>query len=271
MSNDIVIVTWTAPTYTGGAVITDYDLRWSSDNGTTWTEETDTTEHRAVSQRQTFPTWPAAASYVFSVRAQNSVGQRPLVGRFQQRNPARPRARRARASPTITPGQRQGDSVLDGAGRQRRGHHRLRTWSTVPIPALRSWVIGSPLRPPVHPPQPPLIPATNGHAYDARVKARNSVGQKATGRLPQRRDGAPARPRRPTPPSSPPASANWRWHGRAPDDHGSPINNYDVRYRTIGASNWSKADFDAGVVVSATLTNETSPRFGRATPLTRAS
>ena len=56
-------------------------------------------------------------------------------------------------------------------------------------------------------------------------------------------------------PGSGKLAATWT----APADHGSPIINYDVRYRTTGASAWTRLDFNTAILAPGTPpNNETS-------------
>ena len=64
-------VSWTAPSDNGSA-ITDYDLRYSSDGGATWTETADTTD--STSTTATITGLPNGTSYVVQVRAGNTHG-----------------------------------------------------------------------------------------------------------------------------------------------------------------------------------------------------
>ena len=69
--NQQVGLTWTAPASNGGAAITDYDIRYSSDNGTNWTNVT-----RAASgaTSATVGGLTNGTAYIFQVRAKNVAG-----------------------------------------------------------------------------------------------------------------------------------------------------------------------------------------------------
>ena len=249
-----IIVTWTAPTYTGGATVTDYDLRWSSDNGTTWKEETDATS-TLVWRNVSISDLAGGASYVFSVRAQNSVGNGPWSdGSTSVTLPARPPD--APGQPTVTPG--NGSLTVSWTAPADNGaaitdyNVEYRTWSQA---KSGPWVHWNPSETSTSTTT-TITGTDNGTHYRTRVKARNSAGDSDWSNLSDpKSSGAPAVPDAPIlTPGLGRLTVTWA----APADHGSPIVNYDVRYRTIGASQWTKADFDAGVFVSATLTNETS-------------
>lgn len=66
-----VSLTWTAPTSNGGSAITDYVIRYSSNNGSTWTAFTDTV---STSTSVTVTGLTNGTPYVFSVAAKNTVG-----------------------------------------------------------------------------------------------------------------------------------------------------------------------------------------------------
>ena len=254
LNNTNVSVTWTAPTYTGGAAITDYDLRWSSDTGTTWTEETDTTV-TSTSRTVSVADLAGGASYVFSVRAQNSVGNGPWSDASTSVTlPAR--APDAPGQPTVTPG--NGSLTVSWTAPADNGaaitdyNVEYRTWSQA---KSGPWVHWKPSETSTSTTT-TITGTDNGTQYRTRVKARNSVGDSDWSNLSDpKSSGAPAVPDAPIlTPGLGKMAVTWT----APDDHGSPIINYDVRYRTIGASTWSKLDFVSGVQVSNNLSNETS-------------
>ena len=66
-------VSWTAPSSDNGSAITDYDVRYSSDNGATWTEMTDTTSTSTIAAISDL----ASGGYLVQVRAGNTHGDGP--------------------------------------------------------------------------------------------------------------------------------------------------------------------------------------------------
>ena len=253
--NTNVSVTWTAPTYTGGAAITDYDLRWSSDNGTTWTEETDA-ESTLLSRNVSVADLAGGASYVFSVRAQNSVGNGPWSDASSPSValPARPPD--APGQPTVTSG--NGSLTVTWTAPADNGAAitdydvEYRTWSQA---KSGPWVHWKPSETSVSTTT-TITGTDNGTHYRTRVKARNSAGDSDWSALSDAKSsGAPAVPDAPIlTPGLGRLTVTWA----APADHGSPIINYDVRYRTVGASNWLKLDYVSGVQLTKILPDETS-------------
>jgi Fibronectin type III domain len=73
--NASLAVTWTAPANTGGAAITDYLVKYSSNNGSTWTRWGKTTVIAATSCTVTGLT--NGTRYVIKVIARNAVGISP--------------------------------------------------------------------------------------------------------------------------------------------------------------------------------------------------
>jgi len=69
--NTQVSLSWTAPLSNGGRTVTDYDIQYSSNNGSTWTTFTDSVSS-ATSAVVTGLT--NGTSYIFQVSAKNSVG-----------------------------------------------------------------------------------------------------------------------------------------------------------------------------------------------------
>ena len=69
--NTQISITWTAPSSTGGAAITDYVVNWSSDNGTTWTLFSDGV---STNRAATVTGLTNGTNYVFRVAATNVAG-----------------------------------------------------------------------------------------------------------------------------------------------------------------------------------------------------
>ena len=88
-ANTQSVVTWTAPTSTGGSAITDYVVEYSSDSGSTWTAFSHTA---STSTSMTITGLTNGTSYLFHVAAKNSIG----TGSFSTNSSA--------AVPATTPG-----------------------------------------------------------------------------------------------------------------------------------------------------------------------
>jgi prepilin-type N-terminal cleavage/methylation domain-containing protein len=72
ISGSSLNATWTAPTQTGGGLLSGYEIQWSANNGTTWSPSTPLTQ--GVTTSRTFSDLAMNASYVFRVRATTIAG-----------------------------------------------------------------------------------------------------------------------------------------------------------------------------------------------------
>ena len=165
-----VVLSWEAPLSNGGAEITGYEYRYSSDSYSTWTESepawADVTRGSSA-QNQTVSSLTNDTEYTFEVRAVNAVGEGP--------------ARRVSATPAVSkPGPVRnlsasaGDESVtlyweaplsNGGSPITRYQYRRdgESWATVSGgPSARSKTVSSGL--------------TNGTTYTFYVRAVNSVG-----------------------------------------------------------------------------------------------
>ncbi len=248
--NAQLAVSWTAPANSGSA-ITDYDVQYSSDSGSTWTEwnagNTSTTTSATVT------TLTNGTSYQVQVRAGNTHGDGPWSpsATLTPGLPATP------DKPTVEPGNRsltvKWTAPADNGSPITDYDVEYRTFSQA---KLGNWVHWNPSETSTSTTT-TITGTDNGTDYQTRVKARNSAGD--GGWSPHSdgvKSGAPATPAAPgLTPGSNKLAVTWA----APADNGSAINNYDVRYRTTGASAWTRLDFGLGITVTGTLpSNETS-------------
>ena len=251
--NGQLAVSWTAPANSGSA-ITDYDVRHCStscDDAANWTELDDSTASTALSA--TITTLTNGTSYQVQVRAGNTHGDGPWSpsATLTPGLPATP------DKPTVEPGNRsltvKWTAPADNGSPITDYDVEYRTYS---VAKLGDWVHWNPNETSASTTT-TITGTDNGTHYQTRVKARNSAGDGGwSGHSDEKTSGAPARPAAPVlTPGSGKLAATWT----APADHGSPIINYDVRYRTTGASAWTRLDSSLGIVVQGTLpNNETS-------------
>ena len=148
LSGSNISVSWSAPSDTGGSAITDYDVRYSSDDGANWTVETDTT---STATTRTLSGLTPGASYVVSVRAQNSVdpgewSPKSSAVTIPSTVPATP------AAPTLGVGNAQipvswtapadnGSAILDYDLRYKKTSDSA--WNLVPVVTYSSGAIGN--------------------------------------------------------------------------------------------------------------------------------
>lgn len=72
--NGLVNLTWAAPTVSSGSAIIDYNIQYSSNNGTSWITAQDTV---SATTSATIQPLNNGTSYIFRVRAQNNLGFGP--------------------------------------------------------------------------------------------------------------------------------------------------------------------------------------------------
>ena len=234
-------VSWAAPS-DGGSAINDYDVRYRPVFFGTWTELPDSTRSAATSA--TIPGLNNGTTYQVQVRAGNSVGDGPWSDSATGTPVGVPAAP---AAPGLTAGEGQlevswrapsnnGSSIDDYDVRYRPAGG---SWTELPDTAkstARSVTITG-LR--------------NGTAYEVQVRAGNSIG-----------DGPWSQSAMATPVTVPAAPAapdvtggdgqlEVRW--TPPSDNGSPIDDYDVRFRGPGGSWSSVRDTEKSTATSATI------------------
>ena len=248
--NAQLAVSWTAPANNGSA-ITDYDVQYSSDSGSTWTEWN--AGNTSTTTSATITTLTNGTSYQVQVRAGNTHGDGPWSpsATLTPGLPATP------DKPTVEPGNRsltvKWTAPADNGSPITDYDVEYRSFSQA---KLGNWVHWKPSETSTST-STTITGTDNGTDYQTRVKARNSAGD--GGWSPHSdgvKSGAPATPDAPVlTPGSNKLAATWT----APADNGSAINNYDVRYRTTGGSAWTRLDFNLGITLPGTLpNNETS-------------
>ena len=246
--NAQLAVSWTAPAHNGSA-ITDYDVQYKATTANTWTShaftgsETSTTISSGIAN---------GTEYEVQVRATNGNG----TGEWSPSATLKAGLPAAPGKPTVTPG--NGFITVSWTAPADNGSPitdydvEYRTYSQA---KLGDWVHWNPNETSTS--TSTTITTPGGQNYHTRVRAGNSVGDgPASPPSDGVTAGVPATPAAPVlTPGSGKLAATWT----SPADHGSPIINYDVRYRTTGASAWTRLDFSLGIVVQGTLpNNETS-------------
>ena len=247
--NRQIAVSWSAPNDNGSG-ITDYDVRYSSDDGANWTETDDSTPSTATTA--TIINLTNGTEYQVQVRAANTHGDGPWSVSATSTPAAAPATPSA---PTLTPGDRSlavswtapannGSAITDYDVRYSTdGSNWTETPDNTPS-AATSTTIGS---------------LTNDTEYQVQVRATNAVGDSSWSPSARATPAAPVTT--PAAPAAPTLTAGDRslavsWS--APNDGGSAITDYDVRYSTDG-SNWTEWNANAtSTATSTTITGLTN-------------
>ena len=238
--NGLLAVTW-ATVSGNGSTVTDYDLRYSSDGGSTWTDvEMDSTANTARSYTITNLTNNTA--YIVQLRATNTHGDglwSPSSTSVKAGAPDAPTA------PTLASGNAtltatwtapsDNGSAITGYGVQYSTDGS--TWSSANVAVTLSTRTAV------------ITGLTNDTAYQVRVRATNA---RATGTW---SPSATDKPGRPPAPSAPTLTAGARqltatWTGTT---NGLAITDYDVQYRKSSVTDWSDWAH-TGTAVTATIT-----------------
>ena len=257
-SNAQVALTWTAPTATGGAAISDYVVQYSSDAGGTWSTFADGTSATASA---TVTGLTNSTSYIFHVAAVNSVGtgsySTSSSAIIPSTTPSAPTisaitASSASLSVAFTAGATGGSAITSYKYSTDGGTtFRTRAAGTTASPLVISTLSTD-----------GTTALTNGTAYNIQIKAVNAIG-----------DGTATASTSATPIGSPAApTAVWGAGGNteirvawnAPASNGAAITDYVVQYSSNSGSTWSTFADGTSTTASATvtgLTNGTSYTF----------
>ena len=242
-----VTVTWAAPA-ANGSPITDYDIRYSTDNGTTWTQRQEPADSTALTTTVTGLT--AGDAYLLQVRAENARGAgywSPSSARV-----ALTAAPAAPGAPTLVVGSTQlsvqwqapsdNGSVITDYDVQ----YRACTDSDKTCPAADdTWGAWTDASHTGTATSATLTSLTNSTAHQVRVRAANAVGSgtwsASAGAVP----GSDAPPTAPLQPTVNPGDGQITVTWTAPADNGAAITDYDIRYSSNGGTTWSRY-FDGG-------------------------
>ena len=234
-------VSWTAP-LDNGSTVTDYDLRYSSDSGATWTEVTDTT---STDTTATITGLANGTGYVVQVRAGNTHGDGlwspSSASEIPQPAPAAPSA------PTLTAGARQltvtwtaptghGLIIEDYDVQYRKsGATDWTDWAHTGT-AVTATITG----------------LEGAVTYEVQVRAESSVGEgawSATASL-ATNAGKPDTPATPTLVwGANQATVQWT----APYNGGSALTGFKVQYKTSSASDWTTHTFSSTGSTTSTI------------------
>ena len=239
-------VSWTAPDDNGSA-ITGYEVQYKRNLATvtTWSKQT----AAASATSATIGSLTNGLEYAVRVRAKNAGGwsdESDSTTGTPRGKPAKP------AAPTLGEGDGQltvswtapddnGSAITGYEVQYKRNLATVTTWSKQTAAAsATSATIGS---------------LTNGLEYAVRVRAKNAGGwsdeSDSTTGTPR---GKPAKPAAPTlGEGDGQLTVSWT----APDDNGSAITDYDVRYKRSSASSWRNHAF-SGTGTSTTIDNLTN-------------
>ena len=234
-----VTLSWTAPTDIGGAAITDYQVRYRTVPGNTWTEM----NIGSTATTYTVTGLTNGQEYRFAVKALNpteSVNS-DRVDTTPRTVPGAPTGLTATPDNTevslswTAPADNGGTAITDYIVEYRAGNSN--SWSTFAdgtSTATTATVTG----------------LTNGTEYQFRVKATNvagnSVASATATTTPRTVPGAP------TGLTATPGNVSVSLSWTAPSTGGAAISDYIVEYKAASASNW--ATFNDGTSTSTTAT-----------------
>ena len=251
--NAQLAVSWATPVSTGGSPITEYVVKYSSNNGATWT----TFVRPASTATSVIVTsLTNGTPYVFKVVAKNAVGislpsatPLPVTPATVPSSPTAVVAVRANASLAVSwaaPASTGGSAISDYLVKYSSSTGTVKTWTTFVRPASTATSCT-------------VTGLTNGTPYVFKVIARNAVGTS----LPSA-NSAPATPTATVPgvPTSVVAvSGNAQlivmWTAPA-STGGSPITEYVVKFSNNNGVTWTTFVRPASTATSCTVTGLTN-------------
>ena len=212
-----LLVSWTAPA-DNGSNITDYDVQYSSDGGSTWTEWN--ASNTSTATNTTITGLTNGTSYQVQVRAANTHGDGP----WSPSATMKPGTPVAPAAPLLTSGNAQlsvswtapansGSAITDYDVQYKATS--ASNWSSHAFTGAGT--------------SSTITTLTNGTEYEVQVRASNGRGSGPWSPSATLKAGLPAVPGKPTVTTGN-ATLVVTW--TAPADNGSPITDYDVEYRT---------------------------------------
>ena len=220
-SNAGLSVAWTAPTKTGGKAITDYEVRHILSSAQDKSDGQWTEGSAGTSLAHSITGLTNGSSYDVQMRAINGVG----ASDWSSTDNGTPRTVPSAPSPVVASANRSlvvsweapnnGGSAITRYDVRHKATSGGGTWGSAQSAGTnRSYTITG---------------LTNGDSYDVQVRATNVAGDSTWSTLVQGVPKAvPGRPVAVLTPGDGKIAVSWT----APDDGGSAITSYDVRYRT---------------------------------------
>lgn len=169
-ANTQSVVSWAAPTSDGGSSVIAYVVRYSSDNGTTWTTATT----NATATTFTVTGLANGTSYVFDVAARNSAGQGAYSPNSSPATPATSPS--APGAPTAA-GAQNSSSALSWTAPASNGGAPISSYAVrYSTDAGTTWVAASTSPSPCTTTSCSVVSIANGTSYIFEVSATNSAG-----------------------------------------------------------------------------------------------
>jgi len=235
--NGALTVSWTAPA-DGGSAITGYTIRYKLTSASAWTEETDDASPYTITGLTN------GSAYEVQVRAINAAGN----GAYSTSSSATPATvPSAPAAPTLTPGNAQlsvawtapsnngGSSITGYTVRYKLTNED--TWTERNVSTSPGTITG----------------LTNGATYEVQVRGNNSIGE---GTYSPSANGTPRTvPSTPAAPTLSAGNTQLTVEWTAPDNGGSAITGYTLRYKESADEEWTEQSANASPATITGLTN----------------
>ena len=243
-------VSWTAPANNGASII-DYDAQYSSDGGTTWTF-VEMTSAANTSRTYEITTLVNGTSYQVQVRATNGKGDSPWSSSATATPLGKPGAP---AAPALVSGNARLDvswtAPTDNGGSAITAYRVQYSvdeinWNT------RHAAVNDADRTAA------ITGLTNGTTYYVSVAARNDQGYGQDSPSTSIKAGLPAKLRYAPELGSGDSKLDAKIFSSSADGNGSPITDYDLRYRTNGTTTWTEATDTTSTAWQQTITGLTN-------------
>lgn len=248
--NASVALTWTAPTATGGAAVTDYLVQSSKDNGTTWTTFVHT---KSTATAITVTGLTNGTPYVFRVAAVTSIGTGDLSDPSLPATPVGPPA--APAKPTATAG--DASALVKWAAPSDGGSPITGYWVRWSNDGGATWPAANLLLCPDTSLSVTIANLTNGIPWVFGVAAVNNLAVGAFS--PTSAAVTPlARPSTPTNLRATPDNTKVTLTWTASDPGAKPLTDYSVQSSKDGGVTWTSFAHTASTATTITVTGLTN-------------